>query len=100
MHVLVGDSVEALFTSHVTLVESAIPALIPLISSAAGRTDTGSVWCQLMCTSTKNNWQRHIIIVLVTITQSIVAVTSESITERAIFKSSLFPYFPEDHHGI
>lgn len=58
MHVLVGDSVEARFTSHVTLVERAIPALIPLISSAAGRTNTGSVWCQLMCTSTKNNWQK------------------------------------------
>lgn len=38
------SSVQTLYTSHATtLVESAIPALIPLISSAVEGTDTGSV---------------------------------------------------------
>lgn len=51
VHVLVGVFMEA-----AAVVESAIPALIPLLSTAAERTDTGSAWCQLMCTSTKNKW--------------------------------------------
>lgn len=67
MQVLFGDSVE-----------SAIPDVIPLISSAAERTDTGSAGSQLIGTSTKNNWQWRVIIVLVSLKPPIAAGTSKS----------------------
>lgn len=56
IQVLFGDSVE-----------SAIPDVIPLISSAAERTDTGSAGSRLTGISTKNNCQWRVIIVLVSL---------------------------------